>query len=58
MTGAELAEKLTETRRELFDLRFQSTTGGLENTGRLRAAKREIARILTVENERERRGKS
>jgi large subunit ribosomal protein L29 len=43
---------MAETRQELFNLRFQSATGALENSGRLRMAKREIARILTVKNER------
>jgi large subunit ribosomal protein L29 len=37
----------------LFDLRFQSATGALENSARLKLAKREIARILTVRVERE-----
>lgn len=58
MTDEELVEKMAETRQELFHLRFQSATGALENTVRLRGAKREIARILTVTTERERRGKS
>ena len=53
MTTEELAEKLTETRQELFTLRFQSATGSLENAARMRLAKREIARILTVRRERE-----
>jgi large subunit ribosomal protein L29 len=53
LTDAELEERMAETRRELFNLRFQSATGALENSARLRTAKREIARILTVKNERE-----
>jgi large subunit ribosomal protein L29 len=57
MTDEELAEKMVETRKELFNLRFQSATGALENSARLRSAKREIARILTVKTERERLGK-
>ena len=57
MTDEELEEKMGETRKELFNLRFQSATGALENSARLRAAKREIARILTVKTERERLGK-
>ena len=47
----ELATKLAETRKELFNLRFQSATGSLENTTRLRHARREIARIMTVQLE-------
>ena len=52
LTNDELADKLADTRQELFSLRFQSVTGALENTTRLKLAKREIARILTVQHER------
>ena len=51
MSPDELADKLAETRKELFNLRFQSATGSLENTTRLRHARRDIARILTVQLE-------
>jgi large subunit ribosomal protein L29 len=51
MSADELADKLAETRKELFNLRFQSATGSLENTTRLRHARRDIARILTVQLE-------
>ena len=57
LSDEDLVKKLTESRKELFDLRFQSATGALENSARLRAAKREIARILTVQFERARLGK-
>ena len=57
LTDVELEGKMVETRKELFNLRFQSATGALENSARLRSAKREIARILTVKTERERQGK-
>jgi large subunit ribosomal protein L29 len=53
MTDEELERTLAERRQELFNLRFQSATGALENPARLKLAKREIARILTVRNERE-----
>ncbi len=53
LTDVELQRRLEETRQELFNLRFQSATGALENSARLRLAKREIARILTIRNERE-----
>jgi large subunit ribosomal protein L29 len=53
LTDDELELRLAETRQELFNLRFQSATGALENPARLKLAKREIARILTVRNERE-----
>jgi large subunit ribosomal protein L29 len=53
LTDDELQQRLAETRQELFNLRFQSATGALENSARLRLAKREIARILTIRHERE-----
>jgi large subunit ribosomal protein L29 len=53
MTDEELENALHDRRQELFNLRFQSATGAIENSARLRLAKREIARILTVRNERE-----
>ena len=53
MTNEELERRLSETRQELFNLRFQSATGALENSARVKLAKREIARILTVRHERE-----
>ncbi|HZT15904.1 MAG TPA: 50S ribosomal protein L29 [Gaiellaceae bacterium] len=52
MTDDELENRLADTRRELFNLRFQAATGALENTSRLQLTKREIARILTVQHER------
>ncbi len=57
MTDDELDRKMGETRQELFNLRFQSATGALENSARLRTAKREIARILTIRHEREAQGR-
>jgi large subunit ribosomal protein L29 len=54
MGDDQLEEALHDRRQELFNLRFQSVTGALENTARLRLAKREIARILTVRNQRTR----
>ena len=53
LTDDELDRKLADTRKELFNLRFQSATGALENSAHLRLAKREIARILTVQNQRQ-----
>jgi large subunit ribosomal protein L29 len=52
MSDEELEAALHDRRQELFNLRFQSATGALENTARLKLAKREIARILTVTTER------
>ncbi len=44
---------MTEAKKELFNLRFQSATGQLESHGRLRAVRRDIARIYTEMRERE-----
>jgi large subunit ribosomal protein L29 len=52
MTDGELEAALHDRRQELFNLRFQSATGALENSARLKLTKREIARILTVTTER------
>jgi large subunit ribosomal protein L29 len=49
----ELMTKLKEAKEELFNLRFQAATGQLESHGRLRAIKKEIARIYTTMRERE-----
>jgi large subunit ribosomal protein L29 len=54
LSDEELARRLAESRRELFNLRFQSATGALENPARLKLTKREIARLLTIRHERER----
>jgi large subunit ribosomal protein L29 len=48
-----LITKLTEAKEELFNLRFQSATGQLESHGRLRAVRRDIARVYTIMRERE-----
>ena len=53
LTDDELADKLRESKEELFNLRFQMATGQLDNNRRLRTVRREIARIYTVLNERE-----
>ena len=52
MSETELLEHVTAARRELFGLRFQHATGELDNTAGLRKAKQEIARALTIANER------
>jgi large subunit ribosomal protein L29 len=52
MDDAALNDHLQTARRELFGLRFQHATGELEDTSRLRLAKREVARTLTVVRER------
>jgi large subunit ribosomal protein L29 len=58
LSDIELQDRLADTRQELFNLRFQAAAGALENTARLKLAKREIARILTVQHDRNVRVKS
>lgn len=48
----ELEQRLKQSREELFNLRFQQATGQLENTSRLNEVRRDIARLLTVQNSR------
>ncbi len=48
----ELERRAAETRRELFNLRFQHATGQLENTGQIKEVRKNIARILTVLNQK------
>jgi len=47
LTGDELTRQLEESRREAFNLRLQQQTGQLENTGRIRQVRRDIARLET-----------
>jgi len=46
----ELEQRLRAAREELFNLRFQHATGQLENTSRLSEIRRDIARLLTIQN--------
>ena len=48
-----LVDELRKAKEELFNLRFQSATGQLDNHGRLRAVRKDIARIYTEMRERE-----
>ena len=52
-TEDELDSRLADAKLELFNLRFQAATGQLESHGRLRAVRKDIARIYTVMRERE-----
>jgi len=53
MKNAEIEETLTDARHELLNLRFQTITGQLTDTSRVRAIRREIARMETILRERE-----
>ncbi|MEI6735299.1 MAG: 50S ribosomal protein L29 [Actinomycetes bacterium] len=50
---AELVQRLAESRKELFNLRFQLATGQLDNTARMGAVKKDIARLATFLRQRE-----
>lgn len=52
MNDEQLAAELAQTRRELFDLRFQAATERLDAPSELRKLRKTIARILTVQNQR------
>jgi len=52
LSDAELAEKLAEGKKELFNLRFQNITGQLDNVRLLNQTRKQIARVLTVQRER------
>jgi large subunit ribosomal protein L29 len=52
MNDEQLVDHVREFREELFNLRFQNSSGELENTARLREARRSLARVLTVARER------
>lgn len=53
LNDADLVDKLKATRAELFNLRFQLATGQLDNTGRIGAVKKDIARLHTELRSRE-----
>ncbi len=54
LSDDELDVRLKDTRKELFNLRFQHATGQLDNPQNLNATRREIARLLTMQAERDR----
>lgn len=54
LSDSELIEQHDELKEELFNLRFQMATGQLDNPRRLGEVRRDIARVLTVQRERER----
>jgi large subunit ribosomal protein L29 len=56
MTPDQLDDRLASLKKEQFNLRFQRATGQLENTARVRAVRRDIARIKTMQAQRRRAG--
>ncbi len=51
-TPDQLRDSLVALKKEAFNLRFQAATGQMENTARMRAVKRDVARIMTVLNQK------
>ena len=51
-TDDQLQQQLGDLKREQFNLRFQRATGQLENTARMRAVRKDVARIKTVLNQK------
>jgi large subunit ribosomal protein L29 len=52
LSDEELRGKVRELQEELFNLRFQLATGQIENVGRIRTVRRDIARLKTVQQQR------
>lgn len=52
LTIDELRQKEQDLRKELFNLRFQSVTGEIENPMRIQAVRKDIARVLTIKTEK------
>jgi large subunit ribosomal protein L29 len=52
LTLDELNQKEQDLRKELFNLRFQSVTGEIENPMRIQAVRKDIARVLTIKTEK------
>jgi len=57
MTIEELGKKEEDMRKELFNLRFQKSTGEIENPMRIHAVVKDIARVLTIMTEKKKTGK-
>ena len=53
LSDGELDERLNEAKEELFNLRFQLVTGQLDNYGRLKQVRQDIARVLTIQRQRQ-----
>ena len=58
LSDTEINEKISETRRELFDLRFQRATRQLTETHRFKKARVQLAQLLTIQSERSRSNSS
>ena len=54
LSPAEITTKLRETREELLQLRLRKQTGQVEKTDKLRTLRKDVARLLTIENQKKR----
>jgi large subunit ribosomal protein L29 len=52
LTDDQLKDEITKLKKEQFNLRFQRATGQLENTGRVREVRRDIARVKTLQRQK------
>jgi large subunit ribosomal protein L29 len=53
LSDGEIEVRLVEAKEELFNLRFQMASGQLENSSRIKVVRRKVARLLTIERERQ-----
>lgn len=53
LSNAELTKKISESKKELFDLRLKQATGSLEKPSRMHELRKDVARMLTILKERE-----
>ena len=51
-TPDQLRDELAQLKKEAFNLRFQQATGQMENTARMKTVRRDVARVITVLNEK------
>ncbi len=58
MSADQMEDEIAKLKKERFNLRFQRATGQLENTSRLREARRDIARIKTIAAQKKRAAKT
>ena len=52
LTDVEMAKAVADKRKELFELRLQAKTGQVQDTSKIRQARRDIARLLTVQSQK------
>lgn len=53
LSDSDLGDRASDLREQLFKLRFQKSTGQTESAARMRATRRDLARVLTIQRERQ-----